>query len=273
MNASFIDLHIHTNCSDGTFAPEKVIEIAHDKGLSAIAITDHDTIDAIAPAIQFSHKFGIEVIPGIELSAYDESLEVHILGYFIDYNKAWLNEKLSDIREVRRKRFEEIINKLTHFGIVLKKTTINLDKNISYGRPHIAQLLFNEGHVSCIQEAFKKYLGNDCPCYVEKKRLSIADAIEIIRHAHGIPVLAHPGVLKNDANISHYIEKGIRGIEIYHSEHSKSDEQKYLQIAHDNNLLITGGSDCHGHCKPEVLIGKTKLPYSFLERLKEEHLK
>ena len=270
----YVDLHIHTRHSDGTFTPQEVVDIAKRKGFSAISITDHDCIDAIGPAIEYTGKCDIEIIPGIELTAEQDELELHILGYFIDWKKEWFAEKLMEIRMARVNRIYEMVAKLKNAGI-----NINPDKVFALsgpgavGRLHLAMVMYNEGIISSINEAFQKYIGNGLPCCAKKFRLTPGEAIDMILELGGVPVLAHPYILGRDDLIPLLVEKGLRGIEVHHTRHPYNVTSHYKNIAFEHGLLMTGGSDCHGMGKGNILIGKIKVPYSAAEDLKKEAAK
>lgn len=264
------DLHIHTLYSDGTFSPREVLERVQKEGISAIAITDHDSVQAIEPAILEGEKLGIEVIPGVELTAEYNNSEVHILGYFIDYQKDWFLKKLKHLREVRKERFLQMVQKLRRFNIFLDPAKIvKENKSTALGRLHLARELKKQGYVSSVKEAFNLYIGEGKPCYVKKERILPQEAIAIIKELNGISVIAHPYTLKDEKILTEVLKQGIEGIEVYHTECSPVDQVKYWQVAYLNNLLVTGGSDCHGMAKGGVLIGKIKIPYAFVERLKK----
>lgn len=266
----FADLHLHTIFSDGTYTPVELIRQSKKKGLSVIAVVDHDTVSGIEPAIESAKKAGIEVIPGIELSAEFAGLEIHILGYFIDYKNILFKNKLKDLSAIRTERIYKILAKLNGLGIKLDpKAVFNLAKDGTVGRLHIARALVNEGLVSSVKEAFKKYIGDDCPCYVCGFRFNPQEAIKFIKDFSGIPVLAHPYALNRDDLIPQFVGYGLMGIEVYYPEHTQSMINFYLNMAKKYNLLVTGGSDCHGEAKPEVKIGMIKLPYELVEKLIE----
>ncbi len=267
----FADLHVHTFHSDSTFTPEQVIDVAHKKGLSAIAITDHDSVDGVDPSIGFAAKYGIEVIAGVELTAEEEDLEIHLLGYFIDWKSEWFEKKLEKIRQARLERIYEMVEKLKKVGVDIDpKKVLALSGPGAVGRLHLATVLYNEGIISSISEAFRKYIGQKAPCYVKKYKLTPKEAIEMILKLGGVPVLAHPRILGRDDLIPNFIKDGLRGIEVYHIEHSPAIVSRYEDFAISRNLLMTGGSDCHGLGKREVLLGKVKIPYSLVEDLKKE---
>lgn len=254
------DLHVHTNYSDGKFKPSKMIDLAVERGLDGISITDHDSVDGMKEAIEYGRKYkNFEIIPGIELGCIYNDEEVHILGYYIDYNSKELLKATEQLRKDRIQRGIKIINKLKNLNISISINEVqNLSKEDFIGRVSIARALINKKYVSSISEAFDKYLDKDGPAYVERKTFSIKESIDLIKKAGGVPILAHPGILKEKTIIIDYcIDHGIEGIECIQSKHSKEDENNFKQIAQKNNLLITGGSDCHGEIiDGELLLGK-----------------
>ena len=267
----FADLHVHTFHSDGTFTPDEVVDAAHKKGLSAIAITDHDSVDGIAPSMAAAGKCGIEIIPGVELTAEEENLEIHILGYFIDWKEGWFEKKLEKIRQARLERIHAMVDKLKKSGVDIDAEKVfKVSGPGAVGRLHLAMALYNEGITASISEAFRKYIGDKSPCYVKKYKLTPKEAADMITKLGGVPVLAHPHVLGRDDLIARFVKDGIRGIEVYHTEHAPVTSTRYEEIALNHGLLITGGSDCHGTGKSEVLLGKVKIPYSLVEALKKE---
>ena len=267
----YADLHIHTKFSDGTFAPERIVKQAHELGLSCIAITDHDTICAIEPAIKEADLLNIEIIPGVELSAEIDDYEIHILGYFIDWRADWFKRKLEQICDVRKKRALAIIKKLQVFGINLDANEVMQEATLgAVGRLHIARMLQKKGFVHSIQEAFNKYIGNGRPCYVKKFKLTVAEAIDMMRRLKGLAVLAHPYSIGNDELISEFAQLGLRGIEVYYPEYDRATTEHYQNLAKKYGLLVTGGSDCHGLGKDRVMMGEIKIPYNLVEALKKE---
>jgi len=266
----FADLHLHTNFSDGTDTPAELVKKAKEANLSTIAITDHDNVEGILPALEISEEENIELIPAVELTAEIEELEVHILGYLIDYKNKGFLEKLEFLRENRRERIYKILAKLKEMGIELNPQDVfAYAKGGTVGRLHIAQVMLKEGYINSIVEAFSRYIGNNCPAYISGFKLSPKEAINLIRKIDGIPVLAHPYSLNQDSLIPQFIEYGLLGIEVYYPEHTSSMVEFYLNLAKKYNLLITGGSDYHGKLKPQVNIGLSKIPYELVEKLKE----
>jgi len=270
----FIDLHLHTSFSDGTLAPEELTSLAVASGLSAIAVTDHDTVEGISRSIESARQANIEVVPGIELSAEYDGREVHILGYLIDYENKNLLKQLDILRENRIKRIYEMVEKLNGLGLRLSPEDIfAVSIGSVVGRLHLAQAMVRRGLVNSLQEAFQKYIGDNCPAYVLGFKFSPKEAIRLIKETGGIPVLAHPYTLNNDAVLLKLIEDGLMGLEAYYPEHSQAMTNFYLNLARENNLLVSGGSDFHGNGKPVVKMGCMKVPYCLLDTLRKAQKK
>jgi len=270
----FADLHLHTLFSDGTYTPEELILAGKTSGLSAIAVVDHDCVDAVSPSIDIGKTHGIEVLPGIELTAEYSGREVHILGYLFDYKGKGFTEKLDFLKKNRVDRVYKITDRLKDIGIPLKPESVfGMAKEGTVGRLHIARALVRNGFVGSIYEAFQKYIGDNCPAYVCNFRFTPAEAIRLIREQKGIPVLAHPYSFNRDELIPELVNDGLMGLEVHYPEHTQSMVNFYLKLAKENNLLVTGGSDCHGEAKPEIKIGSVKIPYELVEKLKEARLK
>lgn len=265
----FADLHLHTIFSDGTYSPLELIAESKKAGLSTIAVVDHDTVEGIGETLEIAKTANIEVLSGLELSAEYDSTEIHILGYLIDYKNNGLMEKLETLKKNRIDRIYKIVDKLKDIGISLNPQDIfALAKQGTVGRLHVARALVSGGKVSSIFEAFQKYIGDKCPAYILGFKLSPKEAIKLIKDAGGISVLAHPYTLNNDELILEFIHYGLMGLEVYYPEHSQAMINFYLNLAKSHNLVVTGGSDCHGNAKPEVRIGSIKIPYELVERLK-----
>ncbi|MDR2395702.1 MAG: PHP domain-containing protein [Endomicrobium sp.] len=272
----FIDMHIHTNYSDGVFSPKEVVEYANKMNLLAISITDHDCVDGIDEALRAAKKCNIEVIPGIELSCQVETNlqknEMHILGYFIDYKSQKLQNVLATFKQARYDRALTMLDKLKEHNIVLKdKSFIQNAQNQSIGRLHFAKALVMEGFVGSVQEAFQRYLSYDKPAYVPKHYMSAIEAIELILSVGGLPIMAHPFHMHyNDkAVLKDLVDNGLAGMEVWHVKHTDSLVKKFLELAKEFNLLVTGGSDCHGPFKKDIpIMGRIKVPYYVLDDLK-----
>ncbi|MDR2191795.1 MAG: PHP domain-containing protein [Endomicrobium sp.] len=274
MSDIYVDLHIHTNYSDGVFTPSQAADYAAQMKLAAISITDHDSVDGIDEAVAAAKDKGVEVISGIELSCVTgEELkdEIHILGYFIDYKSQKFKNVLEEFKEARRQRARQIYEKLKAANVVLKNTDFFENaKGKSIGRMHFAKALVEEKFVGGIQEAFQRYLSRDKPAYAPKKNLTASDGIKLILENGGIPVMAHPYYTHySDRNMKlSLIKDGLMGIEAWHSKHPESAVKKFLSMAQEYGLIATGGSDCHGPFKNErPIMGRVRVPYSVVENL------
>lgn len=267
-----IDLHVHSDASDGTLSPTEVVIHAKENGLSAIALTDHDTIVGLDEAIQAGHLYQVEVIPGIELSADFHRDNLHILGYFIDYqNKAFL-EELMPIQNARKIRNSKMLNQLHELGL-----NITLDTSSPIiTRAHFARSLYEQGYVTSLDEAFKKYLTPGKPGYVKRETPTPKECIDLIHKGGGLAFLAHPTLYKLKTPeipklIKQLAKDGLDGVEVIHSVHNGQDELYLRTLAQKNGLLISGGSDFHGSNKPNLEIGigygNLKIPYSILQTI------
>ena len=269
-----IDLHVHSNASDGTLSPTELIIHAKEKGLSAIALTDHDTVEGINEAMEAGALYQMEVIPGIELSADFPNDNLHILGYNINFKDPTFLKKLAPIQNGRNIRNEKMLQALHDLGFDI---SISDDADI-VTRAHFARALYDAGHVSSLDQAFKLYLSPGKPGYVKRITPSPEECINLIHGGGGLAVLAHPTLYGLKApEIMSLIKRltgyGLDGIEVMHSVHSMQDEIFLRDLAKKNNLLITGGSDFHGSNKPNLEIGigygNLKIPYSILESLRK----
>ncbi len=240
------DLHIHSTMSDGESTPEELVDVALQRGLSAIALTDHDTIEGVERGLQYARKKGLHFIPGIELSAYDDC-EVHILGYNVDYQSSFFVEKIYELQQIRKARNQEIIRKLRAHGVKIKVTN-ELEGN-SKGRSHIAAMLVEQGFVRTKGEAFDKYLGKGAPCYLSTMRISAVEAVELITQGGGTAVLAHPYRFMQehdcDSFIKSMVDVGLKGIEVYYPNYGAEARGELIALANRYNLICTGGSDHH----------------------------
>ncbi|MBM3212198.1 PHP domain-containing protein [Candidatus Poribacteria bacterium] len=263
----YADLHLHTSFSDGTMNPEQLVKEASRLGFSAIAITDHDNLDGIELAISAGKKYGIAIIPGVELSAIYNEEEIHVLGFYIDWLNSKLQGQLLEFRERRVTRAKEMVDKLKNLGVYIEYgDVLKLADSKSVGRPHVAAALVEKGHVSNTSEAFIKYLSNGGPAYIQKKKLSPEDAFAMILNSGGVPVLAHPGMIQEDI-IPDLIPMGLMGLEAFHPYHNIYVTNYFCELAKYYRLLITGGSDCHGEAKGKMFLGNIKLPYEHVKAL------
>lgn len=267
------DLHVHTNYSDGKFKPSKVIDLAVKRNLNGLAITDHDTVLGLSEAIEYSKRYeNFKIIPGIELGCIYNDEEVHILGYFIDYNSKELLDATKRLRKDRIERGKRIISKLRSLNIEITQDEVqSLSKEDFIGRVHIARVLLNKNYVNSISDAFEKYLSKGSPAYVLRKTFTIKESISLINSANGIAILAHPGILKEKEKVINYcIKSGIQGIECIHSKHSEIDTKMFKNIAEKEHLLITAGSDCHGEIiNNDLLLGRFYIGKDEMSKIEE----
>jgi len=271
MSTKTADLHIHTYYSDSTLSPFDVVKAAYDCGLAAVGITDHDTMEGIEPARMAAKDYGLEVVPGVELSTEIDGNDIHILGYFINYHHGRLQQELTDMRDVRVKRIKQMIEKLRDEGInnIEPQEVISLTKSNAVGRLHLATVLKEKGWVSSINEAFDRFIGEGCPAYVPKLKRTPPEAIELIKESGGVAVLAHPMVNNKDELIPSLAKAGLGGIEVYYPGASETEVRFYEGIAKKHNLIATGGSDAHGDGKNNTFIGKVSVPLDVVRQLKE----
>ncbi|MBI5777542.1 MAG: PHP domain-containing protein [Nitrospirae bacterium] len=275
---SRLDLHLHTTHSDGSLPPAAVLALAHKAGVTALAITDHDITTGIPEALQAGASLGIEVIPGVEISSRFGESELHILGYFLDWQDPALNARLAGLRASRHSRNPLIVERLRALGCDLTYDEVkDLAGTESVGRPHIARVLINKGYVKSAKEAFDRFLAHGKPAYVPRELPEPAEAMAWIRAAKGVPVLAHPLWAKQDGEgLYKLCEKlkaeGLGGMEVHYSTHNPKQTAELLDIAKRLDLLVTGGSDFHGITKPDIEVGVGRggltVPVKLLEPLK-----
>jgi predicted metal-dependent phosphoesterase TrpH len=264
----FADLHLHTRFSDGTFSPEELVAQAVHHGLAAIALTDHDTVEGCAPTARECEAAGIGFITGTELTAEYDDTEVHVLGYFLDTRNERFLAEITKFQAVRQRRIHEMVARINQLGVPLQVEAVFALANCrSPGRPHVARALVQMGLIKTLDEAFDRYLKKGRPAWVPKARMSGLEAIELIHHAGGLAVMAHPGLNRTDEIIPGLVKAGLDGIECFHTKHSTAMSERYLEIADQYHLLVTGGSDCHGFSKAKPLIGTVKLPYEHVEKM------
>ncbi len=265
-----IDLHIHSTASDGSLSPEEIVAIAAQKGLSAIAIADHDSVEGAATLM--GHKLPIELVPAVEASCDLDGRDIHMLAYFPDLEDRVFSSYMARLREERVVRAKEIFARLSAVGVEIPDADEFLSGSTkrSIGRGLIGRLLVRAGVVSNMKEAFSKYLSKGRPGYVRRSMMSPTNIIEIIRNAGAVPVVAHPGVTGLEFDkLATLADLGVLGIEVLHPEHSPEEVEKYSRIAGELGLVPTGGSDCHGTDSREGMsIGSLEVPDSWLEELR-----
>lgn len=259
----FVDLHCHSTASDGTFSPTEVVQLAQRNGLSALALTDHDTIGGVAEAAEAAKRLGIDFIPGIEISAeFPSPGTLHLLGYGVDPESAVLKDLTRTLLEGRDNRNPRMVKRLNELGIRVTMEEWEAEAGGTVlGRPHLAAILVRKQYVKSIKEAFDKYLGSTGTAYVDKERLTPKRAMELIRESGGITVLAHPVQLRteNDAQLERVVKDlvdlGLEGIEIIHSDHDQAWVDKVTALGKRYGLVMTGGSDFHGTNKKDIPLG------------------
>lgn len=266
---SRIDLHLHTTCSDGTLTPAECVARARARGLTIIAITDHDTIDGIASAQEAAAGTELWVLPGIEFNTDYHEKEVHVLGYGFDPQAPALQGALVDMKEGRRQRNYAILDRLAELGLPLEaKRVEEFARGEIVARPHLARAMVQAGYVGSVQEAFDIYLKKDGSAFVERESLTPQQACRAIRESGGLPVLAHPAKLEYQQLIAELLPCGLRGLEAYHPEQSPPQRRALRNTAARLGLLVTGGSDSHGPASGRsVELGSVELPARLLEEL------
>jgi predicted metal-dependent phosphoesterase TrpH len=267
-----IDLHVHSTASDGKFSPQVIVEKAAALGLKYMALSDHDTVDGVVPALQAARVFPqLKVIPAMEISTDTSEGEVHVLGYFIDYTSAELAEALDRFRNSRLRRAQAMIARLGDMGIDIDWQRVQeIAGDGSIGRPHIAQALMEKKYIESFAEAFDKYIGYGCPAYVERDKMTPIEAVELITRSGGLPVLAHPYTVTNPEKLATSLKAaGLMGIEAYYKDYKKTEIDKLVEIAERHKLIATGGTDYHGiDDETEVMLGGVDVPIEAVERLK-----
>ena len=273
-----IDLHLHTRYSDGSLTPAEVVDLAHQAGVTALAITDHDIVDGIPHALDAATPLGIEVIPGVELSSRFNQQELHVLGYFFDWRDPIFRDHLARQRRSRHVRNPQTIERLNALGLELSEEEVKAKAGSdSIGRPHVAQVLVDKGYVHDTREAFDRYLKEGAPAYVPRTLSDTRDVIAWTRDAGGGPVLAHPTWTRCQGEPLYRLcaclkEAGLLGLEVFYSSHTRQQTSRYLELAKRLDLLVTGGSDFHGATNPGIQVGRgkgnLKVPDTLLEPLR-----
>jgi predicted metal-dependent phosphoesterase TrpH len=264
-----VDLHLHSNFSDGLYSPSEVIKLAASCGLAAAALTDHDTVEGLDEALQAGLEYRIEVVPGVEISTEYNGREFHILGYYPD-DISKLQAALAEIRRERYARMKDMLQKLASLGFKLEEGELQeIAGRAAPGRLHLARLMLKKGYVASIEQAFSLYLKKGRPAYAGRKLMQMAEGIDLLRLCGAVPVLAHPGELARP-HLDRIVSMGIMGIEVYHPDHNAALQSFYHYHAEKKGLLITGGSDFHGDRYPgAALPGTAAVPYRCLALLKK----
>lgn len=266
-----VDLHLHSTASDGHFSSQELASMAASLGVKVIAITDHDSVEGVAPALLAAEGFpGLKVIPGVEVSTDVPHGEIHILGYFIDYRNLELIGILERLRNSRQVRAQKMLAKLASMGIHIEWERVReLAGAGSIGRPHIAQAMFERGYVLSHKEAFIKYIGREGPAYVEREKMTPPQAVELVVKADGLAVLAHPADINDlEGLISQLQRVGLVGIEAYYNGYPPKITKCLASLAHKYGLIASGGSDYHGlEGSGETPLGGVEIPYECVEQL------
>lgn len=264
------DLHTHTNYSDGILKPAELLALAKEKGLSAISIVDHDTLDGNIEASKIASDFGIEIIMGCEFSCYENGKEYHILGYYFNPDDKNIETHLANYRIARLNRARQIHKKLVNLGInITFDEILETAGKAPVARPHIGSVLIKHGYVTDLRDAFNKYLAEGSPAYYPKAVFPVEMAIKMINKARGVAVLAHPRNYIDQERLYKFIQLGLDGIEVNHPSHSEEQKKFYHYIANQYWLLETGGSDFHGTREFDAAnFGNFYVPYSVVESIK-----
>lgn len=265
------DLHIHTIASDGALTSTEVVKAASEAGLAAIAITDHDTVDGVREAVEAGEEFGVEVVPGVEISTmHEENIEVHILGYFIDYHGEALLAQLRTLKDARWERGKMMVELLNVVGVPVDfERVAEIARGGAVGRPHVARAICEVGAASSMDSAYGRFLQTGGPAYVPRFKLTPAEAVRLICEAGGVACCAHAAKLKRDELLVGLIDQGLQAIEAWHPDHTSSMARFYKKFAHKRGLIATGGSDAH--CLPynrRAAIGDVTVPYEVVLELK-----
>lgn len=276
----WIDLHVHTLASDGSDTPADVVRMAVELGLRAVAVTDHDTFAGLPEAIEAGARYGVEVVPGVELSTIYDGVEVHVLGYYMDAGHPRLRAMMARATAERNARNETMVQRLHDAGYPVTMDALHaaFPDQTMLGRPHISEYLMRRGYVSSVQDGMKNLLGRGKPFYVARYNIPLEESVETLRAAGGLPVVAHlfkyrytPEQLT--AMVDAAAAAGAVGLEAMYTNYTPEQEQAVRVLAAERGLLCTGGTDYHGARKPDIALGRgfgnLRVPYALLEGLKE----
>lgn len=268
---SKIDLHIHSTASDGRHSPEEVVRKAAALGLTIIALADHDSTDGIASAQAAALDFPeLTVIPGVEINTDVPDGEAHVLGYFIDHENDELQAVLARLRNSRQERAQKMLAKMADLGIHIEWQRVQeLAGSGSIGRPHLAKALLEKGYITSFNEAFTRYIGRNGPAYVERTKITPAEAVALVLRSKGLPVLAHPLTVNDpEALVAELKAAGLVGLEAYYNNYTASETSQLVSLAHKHDLITTTGSDFHGlDSSGETMIGDIEVPQDVAKRL------
>lgn len=267
-----VDLHTHSTASDGIYSPTELLQRARDAELEVLALTDHDTSGGLQEAAEAAKTQGIDFIPGVEINTDISGGEVHVLGYFIEYQRPEFQATLQVLRDARERRGERMVELLNEEGVSITWERVREIAKGAVGRPHVAKALMEAGYVQSIGEAFDKYIGKGCPAYVPRYKLTPVDAVHLILSANGLPVMAHPITLPGLDELRTWLpglrEAGLVGLETYYGPYTPEEEQELHALADEYHLIPTGGTDFHGPGIHPTPLGGRYVPYDAVERLK-----
>ncbi len=267
------DLHLHSLYSDGLLSPEQLVKQAYSRGIQAMSLTDHDSVEGIAEARAAAQSLDMDFIPGVELSATYKNLDMHVLGYFVDTENASFLQFLERFQQGRYERAEKMVRRLRDQGLAINfEDVVEIAGPGPIGRPHVAEVLARTGQVSSFDHAFFYYIGRHCPAYVKKIEISPEQAAEIVHQASGLAVLAHPLVgPQTRKDVTEMLDAGLDGLEVLHPKLTKADSQWLKSVAEKEGLLVTGGSDYHGEKRSTMELGQFQVPLDFAKQLKQAH--
>lgn len=265
------DLHSHTTASDGSLTPAELVAEALRVGLCAVGVCDHDSVDGVAPACSAAAGTSLAVVPGVEINTTYDSLEVHVLGYYVQIEDPDLADLLGRLRAERQNRARRMVQRLEQAGYPVRlERVLELSGGGAVGRPHVARALVEAGYATSEGEAFANFLVPGRPGYVERYKLTPREAVQAILAAGGVPVLAHPGLVGREELIPDLAEAGLVGLEVYHTDHSPEQSRHYLAVAQRHGLLVTGGSDYHGPGHGHLSgLGHVTVPMETVAQLQE----
>ena len=274
---NYIDLHTHSTASDGIYSPTELLHKAKDVGLRVLALTDHDTTDGLEEAAQTARALDIDIIPGIEINTDVGGGEVHVLGYFLEFQRPEFQAVLKVLRDARERRGQRMVELLNEHGVNISWERVREIAQGSVGRPHVAEALLEAGYVQTTGEAFDTYIGRDCYAFVARYKLTPKDAVLLIASANGLPVIAHPIELPGLDELRNWLpdlcEAGMVGLETYYGAYTPENERELLALAHEYKLIPTGGTDFHGPGIHPTPLGGRYVPFEAVEGLKAEAAK
>jgi hypothetical protein len=267
--ASPLDLHLHTTASDGTWSPTELVAEALRLGMEVIAPCDHDTVQGVGPALQAAAGTALVVVPAVEINTDYGGREVHLLGYFVEHESAPLARALQALREGRRERNRAILHRLADLGRPVDEGRVEeIAQGESVGRPHIAAALVEAGYAASGQEAFERWLGRGKPAFVPRPQFTPQQAIDLIRRSGGLACLAHPGKGRAEGLLPQLVEAGLQGLEAFHTDHTPGLAARYVRLARELGLLVTGGTDSHGPASDRpVAMGSVAVPHWVWEEM------